>query len=571
MTLKHALLTLLLGFARAERSVTSLGASRPSAPLPEVEIASRGPNAFRIFNAVHSALRQWGSSIQHNGLSFFPVTVPEGNLFYHGRHSTERPDTLEWLAFEMEHASQFAQCWEFTNSSAAGISMLNRCFKMIHDMSMHGKVSSTQPRDHSNGDDDDRGDQVTLLPAGDDARSLGFPPDQRGYLHTYKAARPLNLLYLDGMAAAKCYLGTLDSQNYILLDWTDRKDPMRNEGERAEALCEQAREAGIDGFVRMEAGFEIIYCDFSEGAGLDLVAVYGSPWLNETHASKDERPGPGGGWFGLGGEWFVRGVFEWMRASAARYHGLPAGRAEVDFSGMLSAFMYDVNTTNPDAERPELPRIVSAGLEERRGIKDRVWEVVKARKGRTASAVGWQAVVDNIVTRFADRLWFLSESPLPARQFRSQIATLLYPFLDYPDDLSLEDVSAPVERCTDIHLSLVTADQTSWTPEDRAIYAAVRTVSHTICASLFNMRKVIHTTNGTTSGDEEVAAHVQSMARELRAQLNWTTWKECGKCAAPDQMCYVAMFPVGDAEDHFSPRCKTQEEINFGYFLEPNF
>jgi len=62
-------------------------------------------NAFHIFNAVHSAMRQWGSSINHNGMSFFLATVPAGQPLYHGTRDSERPQGFEWLAFEAEHAS----------------------------------------------------------------------------------------------------------------------------------------------------------------------------------------------------------------------------------------------------------------------------------------------------------------------------------------------------------------------------------------------------------------------------------------------------------------------------------
>lgn len=575
----HAILRILLCLIHC--SISPVFSQDLSAPLPDAEVAGRSPNSFRIFNAVHSALRQWGSSIQHNGLSFFPVTIPEGNLFYHGRHSPEKPDSFEWLAFELEHASQFAQCFEFDDRDAS-TSMLGQSAQFGQALSMHGKVSSMEAqirRTHAAGakrPSHPSADQYALTDHvstndGDDhdhddkPRRPRLPPQARGYLQTYRAARPLNLLYLDGMAAAKCDLGTLDSQNAILLDWDSRSDLMRDEWERAAALCEQARAWEIDGYIRMEAGFEIIYCNFSSGAGLDLVSTRGSPWRNETHSDPDPDTGRGG----LLGEWFGMGAFEWLRASAARYHGLPRGRAEVDFSGMVSAFAYDVDTSNPDEARPELPRIVNAALDQRHGIRDRVGEVLRARKGKAAGAVDWQAVADHIVTRFSARLWFLSEAPPSARAFRSELATLLYPFLDFPADTSLEDVSDPIERCTDIHLSAVARDRASWTPEDRAIYAAVRAVSRTICQSLFTMRREIHTTNGTAAGDDDDAAarRVQTLANELRARLDWTTWKECGRCPTPEEMCFVAMFPAGDAEDHFAPRCKEQDDIGFGYFL----
>lgn len=63
-------------------SAIAVGASRSVANHPDVESAH--DNAFAIFNSIHSAMRQWGSSVHHNGLSFYLSTAPEGSTFYHG-------------------------------------------------------------------------------------------------------------------------------------------------------------------------------------------------------------------------------------------------------------------------------------------------------------------------------------------------------------------------------------------------------------------------------------------------------------------------------------------------------
>ncbi|RKU46988.1 hypothetical protein DL546_007556 [Coniochaeta pulveracea] len=480
-----------------------------SAPLPDVEVAKRDTRAAHIFNSIHSALRQWGSSIQHNGLSFLPVTIPEGNIFYHGTHSTERPAGLEWLAFEMEHAN------------------------LAPD------------------DDDDGGHKRPGPPE--------YPPDQRGYFHTYRAARPLNLVYIDGMAAAKCGLGTLDSQDFILNDFDTQRPPggMQGEIRRSTNLCKLAKEWDVDGWIRMEAGFEIIYCDFSEGAGLDLVSVHGSPWRNETGSSKAP----------VGGDWIRIGSFEWMRAVAERYHGHVQGRALIDFSGMVSAFAYDINVTNFDETRPELPRVVNSTREERQGIRARLSEVMKTRNGRAESSVDWQRVVDAIVSRYSHRLWILAQANLTVSMVRSEIATLTYPFLSFPDDAPVEEFSNPLARCTEHFLLSVAESEDQWTPEDHAIHAAIQTVSHIVCQALFEMRQTIHTL--TDASDEETAVQrTQNIAQNLTTQLDWTTWKECGRCEDPLALCFVAMFPIGGPEDHFAPRCKRLEEMAMGYFFD---
>ncbi|KAH6623361.1 hypothetical protein F5144DRAFT_595544 [Chaetomium tenue] len=82
-----------------------------AASIPDTNPTEFGPskaaaqhNAFGIFNAVHSAMRQWGSSLNHNGMSLFVVTIPPGVLLHHGSPNSTPPQGPEWLAFEIEHA-----------------------------------------------------------------------------------------------------------------------------------------------------------------------------------------------------------------------------------------------------------------------------------------------------------------------------------------------------------------------------------------------------------------------------------------------------------------------------------
>src|SRR3954468_7465721 len=66
-------------------------------------------HANHIFNAIHSSMRQWGSSLNHNGMSFFLATVPAGTRLYHGGSTRDPVIGPEWLAFEAEHALMFAR------------------------------------------------------------------------------------------------------------------------------------------------------------------------------------------------------------------------------------------------------------------------------------------------------------------------------------------------------------------------------------------------------------------------------------------------------------------------------
>lgn len=87
-------------------------------------------------------------------------------------------------------------------------------------------------REGDGGDDDD------------DVRA-GFP-------RIYAALCPLRLLYIDSVSAGKMANGALDSQDCIL-------------------LAAQEWEGRVDGFVRMEGGFEVVLCEFERR--LDVVRI----------------------------------------------------------------------------------------------------------------------------------------------------------------------------------------------------------------------------------------------------------------------------------------------------------
>ncbi|GME41557.1 hypothetical protein BKCO1_320003 [Neofusicoccum parvum] len=77
-------LSLFSGLAASATFDTTLAAADFSEESP-----APVQNANHVFNAIHSSMRQWGSSLNHNGMSFFLASVPEGTQFYHGRSSNE--------------------------------------------------------------------------------------------------------------------------------------------------------------------------------------------------------------------------------------------------------------------------------------------------------------------------------------------------------------------------------------------------------------------------------------------------------------------------------------------------
>ncbi|CAH0048111.1 unnamed protein product [Clonostachys solani] len=219
---------------------------------PSKDIAK--DRAPQIFNSVHDSMRQWGSSLHHNGVSFFLATVPEGVLLYHGNNRPESPTEPDWLAYEIEHAEQFAR----SRGPPRG----------------KGKSRAERRNTFFNLNPVDTETQQHILNTGDKEPQVPDDGEKKkgGWLHVYKTARALPFLYIDGMSGGKTEMGTLDSQDYLLRNKTQEEDepgqPHRGpmgEGTRARELCELSNSWGLQGVIRMEAGFEIIKCDFKDG------------------------------------------------------------------------------------------------------------------------------------------------------------------------------------------------------------------------------------------------------------------------------------------------------------------
>lgn len=127
------------------------------------------------------------------------------------------------------------------------------------------------------------------------------------YMLTYQSTRPLTLLYFDGESAALWGLGQLDTQMLHLYgnvsgpagdgmpNWGDFLEP---EYRRAIGLCAWLEErglrgngvagGGVEGVMRMNAGFEVIWCDFASQS-LRLVANRNvtSPRLKRREVDED--------------------------------------------------------------------------------------------------------------------------------------------------------------------------------------------------------------------------------------------------------------------------------------------
>ncbi|CRG92099.1 hypothetical protein PISL3812_09154 [Talaromyces islandicus] len=488
--------------ARALAGLALAGSAASFHSSNRIEVPSNVDNANHIFNAIHSSMRQWGSSWYHNGMSFFLASVPAGTQFYHGTPDSTRVNGTEWLAFEPQHALFFAH--------------------------PRGRGPGRPPH---NEHPFSRPEQDVLEQSAEDE------DEPYGYLHTYSAAKDLRLLYIDGLSAAKTDMGTLDSQDRILfgdkivnLVNSPHQSPGAGNGppgetERAQLACEMAQNewsGRIDGFLRAEAGFEIILCDFLRD--VDLVRI--GALLPRTFASDFD-------------------MF-YYKSIAARFDGIGGERVRVNYDHFVTAYTYD-NLELFGGDESAHPRLVNISSTELEVIRNDLTNLV-LKHDTDESSFDWQSIADMIVTRYSDWLQYLASGDFPSLgALQKQVLKPYIPFID----VLQRNATLEAEHC-----AMQFIPQGKYSSTSKSIAAKViHDVSYSICSTL---RTVLDDTDLDTA---------ESRLKALIDYLAWTTWKGCSQKCGFNEECFIPIWPFGTVEDRLNPQCRdTQNNDGENYW-----
>ena len=392
-------------------------------------------DASLVFNSIHASMRQFGSSINYENHCAFLATIPGNTQLYHGTSKEETITGLKWLAFEPEHAMLFShpsEHWSRRDSSAV---------PSHSNVVSQGFSPPTLLRTGHGPTSEPVGDQLWPVPPNEVPLKSPTPDiwqnfrdhQDWGYLHTYTTTQPLRLLYLDGTSAAKTTLGTLDLQDKIVLqNHFNFSTTLDDDSARAEELC---RVAGtdwsdrIDGFIRMETGFEVILCSV-ESADLRHTGTVATQKLKDA--------------------------FSTYKALAQRFHDIGGGRVEVDYTAFFTTYGGVLEDQDLVAFRAELDALIMdpPAIERRR--------------------INWQAVTDMIVERYAVPLRLLASQTLQSKlDFDTEAQRLLLPFVDH----RMRDRDAEIQRCA--------AYPMPQSYSNCSAANAVARISKTICRELF--------------------------------------------------------------------------------------
>lgn len=449
-------------------------------------------------------------------MSFFLATVPQGTELYHGSLYDEPVTGREWLAFEPEHAMLFTSFVLPRENGADNTSDLKHTDSQRRFFTTFGTHLGL-PHSTSSATRLGESNQVSLQ-----LRDVKDGPIlQTGWLHTYAAKHDLKLIYIDGMSAAKSTNGTLDTQDYILLNETNQHSVLWDLV-RADRLCKIAKEeylGHVDGFLRMEGGFEIILCDFQRHLKT-LRITRARP--KEDFFDVDESS-----------------IFAYFQAVASRYHGVGKERVRLNYDSFVTAYEHQLDFS---MEPRGLPRLNNTPSEVLSAVRNKVYDTV-VQPGAFDVSRDWQAIADKIVLRYSPRLGFLTSGTPSTNRTLMEIEHLLEPFIDYDE----RNPQSEVVRCQQQFLPPPL-------PPPRLAQAslpakAVTEVSRKICSTLVNILC-------NETGHQSPASTLQ----DLVDWLDWSTWKECKGCAY-DEICFLPIWPIGGVLDHDSPSCMDATKV----------
>ncbi|KZT65050.1 hypothetical protein DAEQUDRAFT_731911 [Daedalea quercina L-15889] len=450
----------------------------------------------------------------------------------------------------------------------------------------------------------------------DPEHSAIFALGSNGTLLTFITTRELTLLYFDGCSGNKVD-GVVDTQD--LLFWgrlQHKRQGWWGELERIEDGCTWARQYGIDGFVRMEFDFEIMYCDFSDG--LELVSVI-SPVNGQPPVTHPSRPPPRGTPYTRDN---LSQVLSRISPAEATFHGflrterpgevleqpdglmmalspltpppgwkgtLPflgfeakrSGTWHNDFPGELRVrpepstlvSFFDPSLTSLVTARRNMTRNEYAAgnisREDLARLRQDVAEMA-ARPSGAGSGVDWVGLARVIEERFRDRLPYLQHllrqpvvnSSAQAAAVRKQLMVSLIPYM-HREAIGESEWFANIARdCATRFTAGLPVSR--FTKQERLLHCAIDEVLHEICRVYTGAW--VDAFDVEAKSMEAATSLLAKWADEFNALiewLDWPVWIQCHPACEVSEYCYVPQGrPWGLPDDH-EPRCLSIEDEIF--------
>ncbi|KAF7968383.1 hypothetical protein HWV62_30881 [Athelia sp. TMB] len=430
----------------------------------------------------------------------------------------------------------------------------------------------------------------TIVPATIKAGTLlyhaGFNPTGMDWfasmLYTYAATRHLRAVYFDGFSAAKQSGGVLELQDVLI--GLDSKAP-NPDYERARMLCEWGKQYGIQGFVREQATFELLWCDFEDGVELLSVTDIIIPADTNSELKLQEEPPRGSSDAGNGpatrrgintGTPYLAASFWWCYKATAWHHTVPDTR--VVLHPAYTVTLYDPEYKSL-AENNKLPRrrhrLADLSIDDKAVFLAEVDGAMKAWTNTDprgeGSGVDWSSIAHSIVERNGDRITefhtLLSTVNTTANITevvsiaRLIVFGMILPYVDhaavFAPEITASDRSAVLSavptKCSLAFTGHIDVPRYRLTPQERRLKRAAEGVLSRICGFATQTFDESLILLDTLAAEADLALSQAQALRvldswlggveKLMDWLGWAMWQRCPETCAWDEVCYLPMWP----------------------------
>ncbi|KAI0111279.1 hypothetical protein GGR51DRAFT_509573 [Nemania sp. FL0031] len=464
--------------------------------------------------------------------------------------------------------------------------------------------------------------------------SLGiFGATGSSVIHTLTTTRPLRIIYFDGQSAVLTASGTLDSQMAILggeVPATPAYNHIYDENQRALDLCNLVGGLKIDGVVRMNAGFEILLCNWAQSGVKHLFASNLTLPGNQERKQdkslpKDPNRQPPRG---FGNAFSEQSSFEWLRSATWHYGNYGQGgpafeHVKLDVCTMVSFYDPDflsldgLHTARIVGNQTFLNgwglrrghRLVGISNGDAKAIRSQLRQNIARSK---CSDVEWAIIVQRIVSQHKTRLFDISQT-FDSRQSVMSIITrvhelshaILHVYIEYPFvtiGRGLDEVEAlTISRCSTIYTSRIKLHALS--KSERLLYHSINGVLSRLCSTEWDLLRWSEKYTTQLLGEHadidwsrimEEINEKRQLVSSLLSWVGWNNWSQCETQCFVDQVCAIPMWPVvyapgfpqggiyavnntktseSDLKEFWRPKCinRTDFDRGGGRGREPNY
>jgi len=476
-------------------------------------------NAPYIFDSTFSLLKQWPNSFSPNGHSLVAGIVPPNTRLYHAQRYPGAPHKPTYFAFDAEMS-----------------------------VGIYGQFGTNA-------------------------------------LVTMTNRKALNVIYVDGHSASLTTTGSLDSQ-FAILTGEVKQDPeydqTYDENARASAWCEHLSDLKMDGIVRMNAGFEVMVCDYAV-SGLQQISVTNMTVPGKDGSKKgdpklpnDPNRQPPHGWGNIFAE---QGSWEWLRSGTWHY-GNQAGtggmikerRVILDLCRMITFYdpaLQSLSGSHHGGIRGNDTyqngwgfrrghRLVGISQEDMAKVYDwnRKAYTVSDSKHLPCSGTDWQLVTETITLQHKARLREVArllreaetssdETPRLLGNVRSLIHAAIVSHWEYPEATgkSLAETRDAVKtRCSSAysgHIELQFVNEF-----ELVLKTAVEEVLQRLCSVEVD---TFIWTEEHLNGQATPTPDLRSILTPIKSvlhDLGWDSWENCPRQCAEHELCYIPMWPI---------------------------